>query len=78
MLIFATGILLPRAMFLGFSVLPWPGEIVHESLVFVSFLVLMIAAMLGIVILVYFPVAETFEVRNQEHIELQTSHSIAL
>uniref|UniRef100_A0A0D9W5E0 THH1/TOM1/TOM3 domain-containing protein n=1 Tax=Leersia perrieri TaxID=77586 RepID=A0A0D9W5E0_9ORYZ len=76
MLIFATGILLPRAMFLGFSVLPWPGEMVHEYLVFVSFLVLMLAAMLGIVILVYFPVVETVEIGDQEHVELQTSHPI--
>lgn len=78
MLISATVILLPRATLLGFSVLPWPGEKAHESLVFISFLVLMLAAMVGIVILVYFPVADTFAVGDQEHIEMQASHAIIL
>ncbi|KAL6652687.1 hypothetical protein ACP70R_011612 [Stipagrostis hirtigluma subsp. patula] len=78
MLIFATVILLPRATLLGFSVLPWPGEIAHESLVFVSFLVLMLAAMLGIMILVYFPVADTFAIGDQEHIEMQATRDIIL
>ncbi|XP_062225736.1 uncharacterized protein LOC133924281 [Phragmites australis] len=78
MLIFSTVILVPRATLLGFSVLPWPGEVVHESLVFISFLVLMLAAMVGIVILVYFPVADTFAVGDQEHIEMQASRAIIL
>ena len=78
MLIFDTMILLPRAIFLGFSVLPWPGEVVHESLVFISFLVLMLAAMVGLVILVYVPVADTFAVGDQEHIEMQASRAVIL
>jgi hypothetical protein len=78
MLIFATMILLPRAILLGFSVLPWPGEVVHESLVFISFLVLMLAAMVGLVILVYFPVADTFAVGDQEHLEMQASRAFIL
>uniref|UniRef100_A0A0A9GSP3 THH1/TOM1/TOM3 domain-containing protein n=1 Tax=Arundo donax TaxID=35708 RepID=A0A0A9GSP3_ARUDO len=78
MLIFATVILVPRATLLGFSVLPWPGEVVHESLVFISFLMLMLAAMVGIVILVYFPVADTFAIGDQEHIEMQASRAIIL
>lgn len=78
MLIFATGILLPRATLLGLSILPWPGELVHEALVFVSFLVLMLAAMVGIVILVYFPVADTFAIGDQEHIEMQASRDMIL
>ncbi|KAL6845795.1 hypothetical protein ACP4OV_024370 [Aristida adscensionis] len=78
MLIFVTVILLLRATLLGFSVLPWPGEIVHESLVFVSFLVLMLAAMVGIMILVYFPVADTFAIGDQEHVEMQASSAIIL
>ncbi|KAG8064627.1 hypothetical protein GUJ93_ZPchr0004g40483 [Zizania palustris] len=79
MLIFAIGILLPRATLLGFSVLPWPGETAHESLVFVSFLVLMVAATLGIVILVYFPVVDSVAIVDQEqHIEMQASHPIVL
>jgi hypothetical protein len=69
MLIFATVILLPRATLLGLSIVPWPGEIAHESLVFISFLVLMLAAMVGIVILVYFPVADTFAVGDGENAE---------
>lgn len=77
MLILATGILLPRATLLGLTVLPWPGE-VHEALVFVSFLVLMLAAMVGIVILVYFPVADTFAIGDQEHIEMQARHAMIL
>ncbi|CAL5031888.1 unnamed protein product [Urochloa decumbens] len=77
MLIFAIGILLPRATLLGLSVLPWPGE-VHEALVFVSFLVLMLAAMVGIVILVYFPVADTFAIGDQEQIEMQASRDMML
>ncbi|KAM0916623.1 hypothetical protein ACQ4PT_009991 [Festuca glaucescens] len=76
MLIFATAILLPRAALLGLSIVPWPGEIAHESLVFVSFLVLMLAAMVGIVILVYFPVADTLGA--QEHVEMQTRQAIML
>uniref|UniRef100_A0A0A9E4I8 THH1/TOM1/TOM3 domain-containing protein n=1 Tax=Arundo donax TaxID=35708 RepID=A0A0A9E4I8_ARUDO len=78
LLIFATVILVPRATLLGISVLPWPGEVVHESLVFISFLVLMLAAMVGIVILVYFPVADTFAVGDQGHIEMQASRAIIL
>jgi hypothetical protein len=77
MLIVATGILLPRATLLGLTVLPWPGE-VHEALVFVSFLVLMFAAMVGIVILVYFPVSDTFAIGDQEHIEMQASRDMIL
>lgn len=76
MLIFATAILLPRAALLGLSIVPWPGEIAHESLVFVSFLVLMLAAMVGIVILVYFPVADTLGA--QEHVEMQARQAIML
>uniref|UniRef100_A0ACD5UBY0 Uncharacterized protein n=1 Tax=Avena sativa TaxID=4498 RepID=A0ACD5UBY0_AVESA len=78
MLIFATVILLPRATLLGLSIVPWPGEIAHESLVFISFLVLMLAAMIGIVILVYFPVADTFAVGDREHVEMQTRRTITL
>lgn len=78
MLIFATRILLSRAILLGLSVLPWPGEVEHEALVFVSFLVLMLAAMVGIVILVYFQVADTFSIGDQEHIEMQTSCDMIL
>ena len=78
MLIIAIVLLFPRATLLGFSVLPWPGEVVHESLVFISFLVLMLAGMVGIVILVYFPVADTFAIGDQEHIELQASRAIIL
>ena len=78
MLIFATVILLPRATLLGLSIVPWPGEIAHESLVFISFLVLMLAAMVGIVILVYFPVVDTFALVDQEHVEMQASQAIIL
>jgi hypothetical protein len=78
MLIFATKILLSRAILLGLSVLPWPGEVEHEVLVFVSFLVLMLAAMVGIVILVYFLDADTFSIGDQEHIEMQTSCDMIL
>ncbi|CAD6263599.1 unnamed protein product [Miscanthus lutarioriparius] len=78
MLIFATGILLPRATLLGLSVLPWPGEVVHEALVFVSFLVLMLAAMVGIVILVYFPVADTFAIGLTEGVPMLLLLALAI
>lgn len=78
MLIFATVILLPRATLLGLSIVPWPGEIVHESLVFISFLVLMLAAIVGIVILVYFPVVDTFALGDRPNVQMQTSQTINL
>ncbi|CAM0904523.1 unnamed protein product [Alopecurus aequalis] len=76
MLIFAIIILLLRATLLGLTIVPWPGEIAHESLVFISFLVLMLSAMVGIMILVYFPVVDTFAAEDQEHVEMQTSRAI--
>ncbi|XP_037477924.1 uncharacterized protein LOC125538392 [Triticum urartu] len=78
MLIFATMILLPRATLLGLSIVSWPGETAHETLVFTSFLVLMLAAMAGIVILVYFPVADAFAIVDQGNIEMQTDQETIL
>lgn len=78
MLIFATVILLPRVILLGLSIVTWPGEIAHESLMFISFMILMIAAMVGIVILVYFPIADTFAIAAQEHVEMQANQTMII
>ncbi|XP_008795310.1 uncharacterized protein LOC103711086 [Phoenix dactylifera] len=60
-----------RVLLLGFSVLPHPGNLVYEAIVFLAFLMLLFCTMVGICILVYFPVADSLALRDIGHIEIE-------
>lgn len=60
-----------RVGLLGFSVLPHPGTFGFEVLVFMAFLSILICAMVGVSILVYYPVADALALRNLRHVEMQ-------
>ncbi|KAF3782116.1 hypothetical protein EJ110_NYTH35117 [Nymphaea thermarum] len=64
-LLFSVVGLLPiRILFLGFTVLSKPGELPYEVLEFLSFLALLCCTAVAIGILVYFPVADSLELRG--------------
>ncbi|XP_008786419.1 uncharacterized protein LOC103704773 [Phoenix dactylifera] len=60
-----------RVLLLGFSVLPRPGNLVYEAIVFLAFLMLLFCTMVGMCMLVYFPVADSLALRDTGHIEIE-------
>lgn len=60
-----------RVLLLGFSVLPSPGNLVFEAIVFLAFLMLLFCTVVGICMLVYFPVADSLALRDIGHIEIE-------
>ncbi|XP_072970833.1 uncharacterized protein [Typha angustifolia] len=60
-----------RALLLGFSVLPTPGGLAYEAIVFLAFLVLLFCTTVGIFLLVYFPVADTLALGDPENSEME-------
>lgn len=71
LLIFSIVIFLPlRVLLLGFSVLPDPGSVVYEAIVFFAFFMLLFCAVVGICMLVYFPVSDSLALRDIGHIEI--------
>ncbi|KAJ3675322.1 hypothetical protein LUZ60_004364 [Juncus effusus] len=71
-LMFSVDLFLPlRAVCLGLSVLAEPaGGVLFEAVVFVGFCAILCCVGVGIVILVYFPVADVSALRDPEQIEL--------
>ncbi|WOK96525.1 hypothetical protein Cni_G05232 [Canna indica] len=59
-----------RVLLLGFSVLPHPGNFSHELIVFLAFLIMLFCAVVGIVILVYFPVKDSMSLRDTDEREM--------
>jgi hypothetical protein len=58
-----------RVILLGFSVMPHPGDIAFEVIIFLSFLMMLSCTTVGILLLVYFPVADSLalrKIRNRE------------
>ncbi|KAJ8477011.1 hypothetical protein OPV22_020738 [Ensete ventricosum] len=55
-----------RVLLLSFSVLPHPGNLAFELIVFLAFLVMLFCTVIGIIILVYFPVEDSMAVRDLE------------
>lgn len=60
-----------RVVLLGFSVLPEPGRLAYESIVFLAFIVLLCFTSVSICMLVYFPVADSLVLRDASRIELE-------
>lgn len=60
-----------RVVLLGFSVLPHPGSFGFEALVFLAFFTILVCAMVGVCILVYYPVADALALRNLRHLEME-------
>ncbi|XP_073000018.1 uncharacterized protein [Typha latifolia] len=48
-----------RVLLLGFSVLPYPGDLAYETIIFLSFLTMLSCMAVGIVMLVYYPVTDS-------------------
>jgi hypothetical protein len=75
-LVFSIVILLPlRVTLLGILVLLKPVILAYEAVVFLSFVLVLCSIGIGIVILVYFPVADMLALRDPEHIELMRMQS---
>lgn len=75
-LVFSIVTLLPlRVTLLGILVLLKPGLLAYEAVVFLSFVLVLCCIGIGIVILVYFPVADMLALRDPEHIELMRMQS---
>ncbi|XP_074571106.1 uncharacterized protein LOC141827692 [Curcuma longa] len=56
-----------RLLLLGFSVLPQPGHLAYELIVFLAFLIMLFCTAIGITTLVYLPVADSMALgRNLE------------
>ncbi|PKA54578.1 hypothetical protein AXF42_Ash000413 [Apostasia shenzhenica] len=53
-----------RVLLLGFSVLPHVGNLAYEALIFLAFLMLLFCTMVGICMLVYFPVSDSLALRD--------------
>jgi len=53
-----------RVILLGFSVMPDPGDIAFEVIIFLSFLMMLSCTTIGILLLVYFPVADSLALRQ--------------
>ncbi|OAY81942.1 hypothetical protein ACMD2_09712 [Ananas comosus] len=62
-------LLLPsfRVLLLGFSVLPRPGNVSYETIVFLAFILMLSCMVVGIVFLVYYPVADSLALRDLGH-----------
>lgn len=61
-----------RVFLLGFSILPDPGSLVYEAIVFLAFLMLLLCALVGVCMLVYYPVADSLALRNlRRYMELE-------
>lgn len=58
-----------RVILLGFSVMPHPGDVAFEVIVFLSFLMMLSCTTIGILLLVYFPVADSLALRKTGHRE---------
>jgi hypothetical protein len=75
-LVFSIVILLPlRVTLLGILVLLKPVVLAYEAVVFLSFVLVLCCIGIGIIILVYFPVADMLALRDPEHIELMRMQS---
>ncbi|KAJ3696766.1 hypothetical protein LUZ61_000471 [Rhynchospora tenuis] len=75
-LVFSVVIFLPlRVTLLGLLVLLKPELLAYEVVVFVSFVLVLCCSGVGIVILVYFPVADMLVLRDPEHLELMRTQS---
>lgn len=75
-LVFSVVTLLPvRVTLLGTLVLLKPELLAYEVVVFLSFFLVLCCIGVGIVILVYFPVADMLALRDPEHIELMRTQS---
>ncbi|XP_066348645.1 uncharacterized protein [Miscanthus floridulus] len=53
-----------RVLLLGFSVLPKPGDVAFEGIIFLSFLMMLSCTTVGILLLVYYPVADSLALRD--------------
>lgn len=71
-LIFAVTFFLPlRVFLLGFSIVPVPGHLLYEAIIFLAFLMLLFCSTVGICMLVYFPVADSLALIDLGHIEME-------
>ncbi|KQK10938.1 uncharacterized protein LOC100826953 [Brachypodium distachyon] len=59
-----------RVLLLGFSVLPQPGDVAFEVIVFLSFLMMLSCTTVGVLLLVYYPVADSLALREIGHREI--------
>lgn len=59
-----------RVLLLGFSVLPKPGDVAFEGIIFLSFLMMLSCTTVGILLLVYYPVADSLALRDIGHREI--------
>ncbi|XP_042385058.1 uncharacterized protein LOC121976784 [Zingiber officinale] len=55
-----------RVLLLGFSIIPQPGSVGYELIVFLAFLIMLFCAVIGIIILVYLPATDSMALRNLE------------
>ncbi|WOL17896.1 hypothetical protein Cni_G26689 [Canna indica] len=62
---------LARVLLLGFSVLPQPGDLAYELIVFLAFLIMLFCTVIGIIILVYFPVADSMALKELEERQME-------
>ncbi|KAJ1286543.1 hypothetical protein BS78_03G360500 [Paspalum vaginatum] len=53
-----------RVLLLGFSVLPKPGDVAFEGITFLSFFAMLTCTTVGILLLVYYPVADSLALRD--------------
>lgn len=53
-----------RVLLLGFSVLPKPGDVAFEGIIFLSFVMMLSCTTVGILLLVYYPVADSLALRD--------------
>ncbi|KAG8078698.1 hypothetical protein GUJ93_ZPchr0007g6295 [Zizania palustris] len=59
-----------RVLLLGFSVLPQPGDVAFEVIIFLSFLVMLSCITVGVLLLVYYPVADSLALQEIGHREI--------
>lgn len=59
-----------RVLLLGLSVLPHRGHFVFEAMVFAAFVVLLVCVVVGVCMLVYFPVADSLALQDIGHIRM--------
>ncbi|KAJ0972884.1 hypothetical protein J5N97_020843 [Dioscorea zingiberensis] len=72
LLIVSVLFLLPtRVLLLASSVLPPKGHLFFEALVFVSFFSVLLCVLIGISILVYFPIADSLALGDLRHIAME-------
>uniref|UniRef100_A0A1D1YFG1 Transmembrane protein 204 n=1 Tax=Anthurium amnicola TaxID=1678845 RepID=A0A1D1YFG1_9ARAE len=71
-LIFSVIFFIPlRVILLGLTVLPSPVSLAFEALVFLAFLVLLLCTMVGVYLLVYYPVADSSALRCLVHLDFE-------